>query len=153
MSGFYLAQYNIAKLVAPLDNPIVKEFVDNLDAVNAQADQSPGFIWRLQTEAGDSTDIEVDGDPMMIVNMSVWESVQDLKDFAYRNPQHAYMFRNRKEWFEPDGSGMVLWWVPRGHEPSVDEGQERLAFLKEHGASDYAFNFRQVFPPPTHARG
>jgi len=145
MQKYHLAQFNIGRLIAPLEDPLIKEFVDNLDPVNAQADKAPGFVWRLQTDEGDATDIDAYGDPQIIVNMSVWESIEALKKFAYQNPQHAYMFRNRKEWFEPDSSGMVMWWIPDGHVPSVEEGKERLAFLRENGASEYAFDFRQVY--------
>ncbi len=145
MQKYQLAQFNIARMKAPLDDPLMKEFVDNLLLVNAQADQAPGFIWRFQTETGYAVEIEANEDSMFIINMSVWESVEVLKEFTYQNADHARMFKNRKQWFEPDGSGLVLWWIARGHLPSIAEGKERLAFLREKGASEYAFDFREVF--------
>jgi len=147
MQKYQLAQFNIARMKAPLDDPLMKEFVDNLLLVNAQADQAPGFIWRFQTETGYAVEIEASEDSMFIINMSVWESVEVLKEFTYQNADHARMFKNRKQWFEPDGSVLVMWWIPRGHLPSIAEGKERLAFLREKGASEYAFDFRQVFTP------
>ena len=145
MQKYQLAQFNIARMKAPLDNSLMKEFVDNLLLVNAQAAQAPGFVWRLQTETGYGVEIEAYEDSMFIINMSVWESVTALKEFTYQNADHARMFKKRKHWFDPKSSGLVMWWIPRGYLPSITEGKERLAFLKEKGASPYAFDFREVY--------
>jgi len=147
MKSYQLAQFNIALGMAGLNDPLMKEFVDNLDVVNSQADGSPGFIWRLQSESGSAVDIDAYENSFIIVNMSVWESVESLKEFTYRNKFHAYVFQKRKDWFTDEGSGMVLWWIPEGHIPTIDEGKERLDHLKKHGPSVHAFNFKNPFEP------
>jgi hypothetical protein len=148
MSEFHLAQVNIARLLAPIDDPLLAEFVAQLPPINALADQSPGFVWRLQTESGDATSIKVYDDDMIIVNLTVWENVESLRDFAYKSA-HAGVMRDRKRWFEKfDGPYMALWWVPEGHIPSTQEAKERLEHLREHGDSEYAFSFQHPFPQP-----
>lgn len=148
MSGHQLAQVNIARLRAPLDSPQLADFVAALDPVNALADSSPGFVWRLQTEDGDATAIRVFDDDMLIVNMSVWESVEALADFSYRSDHRAVMLQRRK-WFERMAEAfLVLWWVPAGHRPSVAEAEDRLARLRHDGPTPGAFTFRSPFPAP-----
>lgn len=150
MKTFQLAQMNIARLLAPLDSPQLQDFVDNLDRVNALADGSPGFVWRLQTPAGDATTLRPLGDDV-IINMSVWVDVEALNQFVYRS-EHVQIMRRRREWFERMiESHLVMWWVPRGHMPTVEEGIERLNHLRQHGPSAYAFNVRKAFPPPDQA--
>jgi heme-degrading monooxygenase HmoA len=147
MTGFHLAQINIARMRTPIDDPVMAGFVARLEEINALADRSPGFVWRLQTEAGDATYLRPFDDDRIIVNMSVWESVDALKDFTYRT-SHAELLRQRKEWFEQfSGVFLALWWVPRGHIPGMDEAKKRIAHLQEHGPSQYAFTFRAIQPP------
>lgn len=142
MAEYHLAQLNIARLLAPLDSPQLADFVAALEPVNALADGSPGFVWRLQTEDGDATSIRAFDDDMLIVNMSVWESAEALADFVYRS-DHRSVLRRRREWFERmDEAYVVLWWVPAGHLPSIEEAKERLARLRNDGSSPHAFTFR-----------
>ncbi|WP_271407869.1 DUF3291 domain-containing protein [Pseudomonas sp. Q1-7] len=142
-----LAQLNIASMKAPLDSPLMADFVANLAPVNALADSAPGFVWRLQDEEGDATAIRPFG-PDVLVNLSVWRDVASLNEFVYRSA-HVEMLRRRKEWFERiDGVSQVLWWVPRGHRPDVQEAAERLARLRETGPTPEAFTFRQTFLAP-----
>ena len=144
----HLAQLNVARLRAPLDSPMLVEFVEALEPLNALADEAPGFMWRLQTEDGDATAIRAFEDDMLLVNMSVWESVNDLAAFVYRSDHRRVMIR-RREWFERmKDSYTVLWWVEAGHRPSVMEAKDRLATLRREGATPSAFTFRSPFPPP-----
>lgn len=148
---YVLAQVNIARLLAPLDSPLIADFVAALDPVNAQADAAPGFLWRLQTEDGDATAIsgfEQEG-TNVIVNMSVWETIDDLAAFVYGNVQHREVLRRRRDWFEKMADAYAaLWWVPRGHVPTVTEAEERVAHLREHGPTPEAFTLRRHFPSP-----
>jgi heme-degrading monooxygenase HmoA len=146
---YYLAQANIGRFRAPIESDVMEGFRNQLDQINALADQSPGFIWRLQTEDGNATAIRpYAGDDLMAINMSVWESLESLQTFVYKTP-HVETLRARKQWFEHlEGPILVLWWVPAGHIPSVSEAQERLAYLKEHGPTPRAFTFRPPFSAP-----
>ena len=147
-SAWQIAQLNVATALYSHDDPRMSKFFDQLDDVNALADASPGFVWRLQTESGNATDIQVSDDPLLIVNMSVWESVEALFDFAYQSA-HKFVMSDRRKWFQrPAGAYQVLWWVPAGHIPSVDEGMERLRLLQESGPRPEAFTFKAKFPPP-----
>jgi len=126
---FHLAQFNIARARAPLTDPMLADFVDLLDEINALADRSPGFVWRLQSEAGNATDFEIGGDPQVIANMSVWESPDALFDYVYRSG-HIRVLSRKKEWFErSDAPSMVLWWIPVGTVPTLEDGLARLAHL------------------------
>ena len=145
---YQLAQINIARCKAPLDSPVMRDFVDLLDAVNALADATPGFIWRLKTEEGDATGVRAFDDPLIIVNMSVWSGIEALRAYVYRS-SHAYVFRKRKEWFEDVTTpSLALWWIPVGHIPTVDEGKQRLEMLEKDGITPYAFTFKDTFEPP-----
>jgi hypothetical protein len=149
VSRFHLAQVNIGRLRAPIDDPIMKGFRSQLDPINALADRSPGFVWRLQTEDGNATAIRpfVD-DERMAINMSVWESLEALQQYVYKSA-HVGPLRDRKQWFEPvDGPILALWWIPAGHIPTVEEAKDRLNHLKEYGPSPEAFTFRTPFPAP-----
>jgi hypothetical protein len=142
-----LAQLNVARLLEPIESPRLAPFVRALDAVNAVADAAPGFVWRLQTESGNATDVRPWGDDV-IVNMSVWESVEALRDYVY-GPEHAAVLRGRRDWFSGYGSShVVLWWVPDGHRPDLDEAGERLALLDRLGPTADAFTLRVLFPVP-----
>lgn len=144
---FELAQVNFGRLRAPLDTPMLKGFVDNLDRINALADSAPGFIWRLVGEGDDATDLSPPDDPLLIVNMSVWVDIPHLGAFVYRSA-HAAMLRRREEWFEPMEVFQALWWTPAGHRPTVDEARAKLALLAANGPTQDAFTFRSPFPPP-----
>ena len=124
-------------------------FRAQLDPINALADASPGFVWRLQTEDGNATAIRpYDNDDLMAINMSVWESLEALQQFVYKS-DHVAPLRDRKRWFEKiDGPILALWWIPAGHIPTVTEARERLADLRQHGPTPHAFTFRSPFPAP-----
>ncbi|WP_440876766.1 DUF3291 domain-containing protein [Thalassotalea sp. PLHSN55] len=141
----HLAQLNIAKAKYDLQAPEIKEFVDNLAPINALAETSAGFVWRLQDESGDATAIEAFSDPSIIVNMSVWQSVDALKNFMFRT-HHRDFLRRKKEWFENiSEDSYVLWWIPTGYTPSIEEGIEKLNYLREHGDTPKAFSFKSNF--------
>jgi hypothetical protein len=148
VSAFHLAQLNIALPMEPLDTPLLADFVAALDPVNAAADASPGFVWRLQTDEGDATGIRAFGDDRIVVNMSTWASLEALRAFAYGNREHLAVLRRRREWFERMKVSQCLWWVPVGHEPTVAEAEARLGLLRTHGPTPDAFTFQNVFPPP-----
>src|SRR5918996_98589 len=148
MAGYHLAPLNVARLGAPRDSRRLAGFVAGVEPINALADGAPGFVWRLQTEDGDATAIRAFDDDMVLVNMSVWESIDMLADFVYRS-DHRSVMQRRREWFErADEAYLVLWWVPAGHHPSVDEAKDRLTRLQRHGPSAEAFTFRAPFPAP-----
>jgi hypothetical protein len=145
---YHLAQINIGRLIAPLDDPKIAEFVAQLAPINAIADKAPGFVWRLQSESGNATDIAYNDDPSIMVNMSVWVSLEALRDYAYKS-DHMKVFRDRAKWFEKmDKPHYCLWWIPAGHIPTVAEGRERLEHYQTHGATPYSFWFSQEFPQP-----
>jgi hypothetical protein len=144
---YHIAQINIARVRASLDDPIMAGFVSRLGEINALADRAPGFVWRLQTPEGDATYLRPYEDDRILVNMSVWESVEQLKDYVYKSA-HAELLRQRRDWFEHfSGAYAALWWVPAGHRPGVDEAKKRLAHLEEHGPSQFAFTFKTLQPP------
>jgi hypothetical protein len=148
MTKWHIAQLNVGSTVAALDTPELADFVAALDGVNALAEASAGFVWRLKSESGNATDIKVGDDPLFIVNMSVWETVESLFEFVYRS-MHTKVMSRRREWFKkPDAAYHVLWWVPAGHEPTVGEAMERLNDLRANGASPRAFTFRERHPAP-----
>jgi hypothetical protein len=148
VAAFHLAQVNIGRVKAPLDDPIMAGFKSQLDPINALADRSPGFVWRLQTEDGNAMAIRPFEDERMAINMSVWESLDALQQYVYKSA-HVGPLRDRKQWFEPmAGPILALWWIPAGHIPTVAEAQERLQHLERHGPTAYAFTFRTPFPPP-----
>src|SRR6185503_11343278 len=137
MPNYHLAQINIARMLAPIDDPIMAEFVAQLGPVNALADSSLGFVWGLQTESGDATSLKVYDDEMIIINLTVWESVEALREFVYKGAHHGVL-RDRKRWFEKfDGPYTTLWWIPAGHLPDTDEAKARLEHLREHGETEY----------------
>jgi hypothetical protein len=149
VSTFQLAQINISRMHAPLNHPIMKGFVDQLETINRIADHSPGFVWRLQGQYGSAVDIRAFDDEFIIVNMSVWESVEHLQQYVYRTA-HAMMLRNRKEWFDtPTGPSHTMWWISAGELPTVEEGKRRLELLTQLGPTQEAFTFKHTFPPPT----
>ncbi|MEZ9393135.1 DUF3291 domain-containing protein [Vibrio splendidus] len=140
-----LAQLNIALAKYPLDAPEIKEFIDNLELVNGIAESSEGFVWRLKDESGDATNIQAFDDPNMIVNMSVWDSVDSLKNFMFRTHHRDFM-RRKGDWFHrlPEDT-YVLWWIEADHIPTLEEAIERLEHLREIGDTPYAFTFKTNF--------
>jgi len=143
----HLAQVNIARMRGPLESDLMEGFRARLEEINALADRSPGFVWRLQTDDGNATYLRPYDDDRILFNMSVWESVEHLKDYVYRTA-HAELLRQRQQWFEKfDRPVVALWWVPDGHRPSIDEAKKRLDRLQEEGPTPFAFSFRQMFPP------
>lgn len=142
----HLAQLNIGMPVAPLTEPELAGFVAGLEPVNAIADAAPGFVWRLQTEDGDATAIRPYDDDRLIVNMSVWTSVEALTAYVYSGEHRDFLAR-RREWFVPMREAFqVLWWVPVGSVPTIEEAVARLDHLREHGPTQHAFTFRKPFP-------
>jgi hypothetical protein len=143
----HLAQLNIGRLRAPLDDPAIDDFRNNLARINALAEISPGFVWRLQDEGGDATGIKLFEDDLEIVNLSVWTSVEALADFAYRS-DHVQQLRRRREFFEaPTQPIMCLWWIREGTLPTPQEALSRLNHLRTHGPTPTAFTFRHRFDP------
>lgn len=148
MSAYQVAQLNVARAVAPLDDPGMADFVALLEGVNLLAERSPGFVWRLQGESGNATDVRVGGDPRVIVNLTMWESVDDLSAFTYRS-DHRDVLARRFEWFERwEGPSVVLWWQPAGTIPTIEVAFSRLQLLAERGPTAEAFTFKQRFAPP-----
>jgi hypothetical protein len=144
----HLAQYNVARLLAPLDDPSIADFVDALEPINALADNAPGFVWRHQTEEGDSTALRPYEDDQIIINFSVWTDADALWEYTYKS-DHVAVFKRRREWFESHlEPHLVMWWIPEGHIPTVEEAAERLRILEANGPSQAAFTFRQRFDPP-----
>ena len=147
MSKYQIAELNIGNLAAPLDSPQLKDFVDNLDRINALAEQSDGFVWRLKGDGNDATSLRPLGDNIL-VNLSVWRDVESLKDYVYRSA-HTPIMRRRREFFSRMSEAfMVLWWVPAGHQPPVAEAVERLMQLRKQGPSPGAFTFGEAYLPP-----
>ena len=155
--SWQLAQVNIGRLQAPLDEPQLRPFMEALDSVNAVADQSPGFIWRLQTEDGNATAVQAftwdAGDSVgVIINMSVWTDVEHLTAFVLSDA-HRAILRRRREFFErmPEAY-LACWWVAAGHMPTTDEAEDRIRHLRAHGPTPYAFTLRHHYPPPDAAQ-
>lgn len=147
MQRYELAQLNVAVMNEPLESPGMADFVDNLDRINAMADQAPGFVWRLQTDEGDATALRPFG-PEMLINISVWKDIDSMKSFVY-DSMHADIMRRRREWFERLSKAyLVLWWVPEGHRPTLEEAETKLGLLRGKGPTQEAFNFGHPFPPP-----
>ncbi len=147
MSRYHIAQVNIGRVKAPLEDPSMAGFTTRLDELNALADGSPGFVWRLQTSAGNATYFRPYDDDRILMNMSVWESIETLRHYVYHTV-HAELLRHRHEWFDKFvGTYTALWWVPAGHRPSIDEARKRLAYLETYGPTEFAFTFKTTFPP------
>ncbi|WP_017556266.1 DUF3291 domain-containing protein [Nocardiopsis baichengensis] len=150
MTSHHLAQLNIAALKAPIDSPLLADFVAGLAPINALADASPGFVWRYTDEDTDDATASRPFGPDVIVNLSVWQDLESLRAFTYRDDGHLDYMRRRREWFTPLGRpGLVLWWVPAGVLPTLAEGGERLARLTADGPTPEAFTFRHPFPAPS----
>lgn len=146
----HLAQVNVGRLRAPVGDPRIADFVDALERINALADRAPGFVWRLQTEDGNATAIRpLDDDELFAINLSVWESIDALAEYAYRS-EHAAFLRRRREWFErPTSAFLALWWIPAGTTPTVAEAMSRIDLLERFGPTSGAFTFARRFPAPS----
>lgn len=147
MATFELAQVNVARARGEMSDPVMAGFAARLDDINALAERSPGFVWRLQTEDGDATAIRPYQDLRILINLSVWADLAALRSYVYRS-DHAEVMRHRREWFERfDRVYMALWWVPAGHRPPVTEAVARLAHLEKHGPTAHAFSFTEPYGP------
>ncbi|MDC0602026.1 DUF3291 domain-containing protein [Aliiglaciecola sp.] len=145
---YHLAQLNIGKAIDAMDSDVMEEFSQGLDPVNEIAENSTGFVWRLKDETGNATELNHFDDPLLLVNMSVWQNVESLKHFMFAT-HHVHFLKHRKKWFEPDTEATyVLWWVKQGHIPSIDEAKSRLMMLREKGDSPDAFTFAKLFAAP-----
>jgi hypothetical protein len=145
--AMHVAQVNVARALEPLDSPLLADFVAALAPVNALADAAPGFVWRLQTEDGDATSVRIDADPRVIVNLSVWSTLEALWAFVYGSA-HVGVMQRRRVWFErPVESHLAMWWVPAGTAPSVAEAMDRLGVHRSSGATPHAFDFKHPFAP------
>lgn len=146
MTGLHIAQANIGRMKAALEDPVMTGFVVRLDEINALAELSPGFVWRLQTAEGNATYLRPYDDDRILFNMSVWESVEQLKRYVYYTA-HVELLRQRQAWFEKfSGAHTALWWIPKGHVPGIDEAKKRLAHLEVQGPTAFAFTFKNPFP-------
>jgi hypothetical protein len=147
MQRYHVAQVNIGRIRAELDDPIMAGFVNRLDEINALADAAPGFVWRLKTEENNATYLRPFEDERTLLNMSVWESVESLHQFVFKT-MHVELLRQRHAWFEKfNGAYAALWWVPAGDIPSVDDAKKRIAHLDRYGPSTFAFTFNKAFAP------
>ncbi len=152
MSEYHLAQLNVATLKAPLDSPELKDFVDNLDRINALAESSAGFVWRLVGDGNDATSLRPLGDNV-IVNLTVWQDTDALRNYVYKSA-HVEIMKRRREWFTRMGDAyMAMWWVPKGHVPTVAEAVAKLHHLRAHGPAPEAFTFGEAFLAPDSAAG
>jgi len=148
MLDWHIAQLNVARAVAPFDHATLAGFISRLDEINRLGDASPGFVWRLQGEGGTSTELRFTDDPLFIVNLTVWESIDHLYDFTYRS-EHKTVFKRRFDWFERGLTPSVcLWWQRAGTLPTVEDALARLAYLTAEGPTPHAFTFKQRFAPP-----
>lgn len=148
---FHLAQANVAYAQWPADDPRMATYIARLDEMNRLADQSPGFVWRYFTDSRDPAQREF-ADPLVLFNMSVWESIDALHAYTYRTA-HAEVYAGRKQWFVDEkqvvgGHALAMWWLPKGELPTVGMAKEKLALITEHGPSERAFHFKKRFPPP-----
>jgi len=145
MPDYHIAQINIARMLAPLTDPVMADFVNNIDRINAIAEQSAGFVWRLQTDEGDATALRVFDDEWLIVNMSMWASVDALFDYTYKS-DHVEIYRRRRDWFSKmDSHHMAMWWVPADQTPTTDDARKKLAYIDAYGPTPHAFTFKQRF--------
>ena len=146
---YQLAQLNIAKFRLPQDHPANADFVNNLDRINAIAEQQPGFVWRFTGEGNNALDVQVFEDPNIAVNMSVWSDIHPLVNFVYKNTDHKNIMRRRKEWFDKIDFYMVLWWVEQHRRPTLQEAKLRLELLRQQGPTYSAFTFKKPFAAPS----
>jgi len=145
---WHLAQINIGRMIGTgINDPVMKHFVERLEEVNAVAEKSKGFVWRLKDDSNNATGIKAFDDDQLIVNMSVWGSIEDLEAFVYKG-SHVEVLRRRKEWFSRMKFYMVMWYVRAGTVPTLEEAKTRLEYLEKNGSSLYAFDFKSKFAAP-----
>lgn len=143
----HLAQLNVARMVAPLDSPVMADFVANLERINRIAETTPGFVWRLKGGDGPTDTVPDANDERVLINLSVWRTRESLWDFTYRSP-HLPIMRRRREWFEHLAEPyLVMWWIPEGTLPTLEEAMDRLRRLREEGPGPEAFTFRDFYEP------
>jgi hypothetical protein len=149
MQKYQLAEINVARMKGvDINDPIMLEFVDNLERVNALAESSEGFVWRLKDESGDATNINPYNDEQVIINVSVWESIETLENFVYKT-FHTDFLKRRREWFQTFGKvHTAMWWIPEGQFPSTQDAVDKLDKLQKNGASELVFDFRNKFEKP-----
>ena len=149
MQQHNIAEINIAKIKGvDINDPIMKEFVDNLDGVNDIAESSNGFVWRLKDESNNATNINPYNDEQIIINISVWESIEALENYMYKT-FHSNFLKRRKEWFHSFGKvSTAMWWMPKGQVPTIEEAVEKLDYLQKNGSSELVFDFKNKFPAP-----
>lgn len=148
MSGWQLAQVNVGRMRGSRGDAQVAGFYAELDRINAVADASPGFIWRLQGDGNDATDLRPTPDPLFLINMSLWTDAEALFAYVYRTA-HVGVMAGRREWFaRMDGASQALWWVPAGIRPTIDDALAKLWLLDNFGPSPQAFTFKVRFPAP-----
>ncbi len=149
MTGFCLVQLNVAHALADMESASMHDFVARLDEINALAEQSAGFIWRLKDDSGNATSIRAFDDPDLLINMSMWKDVSSLRNFVYKS-LHVELLRQKKSWFKPaTGNSQVLWWLPEGELPTLTQANEKLNTITELGPTPEAFNFSKVFKQPS----
>jgi hypothetical protein len=148
--SYHLAQINLARLRFPLDDPRMAEFHAALEPINEIAERTPGFVWRFKSDDGrTATYASHPFSPDILVNFTVWESLEALKHFTYQSGHGAY-FRRRSEWFESLGNPPnAMWWIPVGEIPTLEEAKLRYDHLVQHGSSEYAFSFKDKIPAPS----
>jgi hypothetical protein len=148
--NYHIAEINIARMKGvDINDPIMKEFVENLDAVNQIAESSEGFVWRLKDDTNNATSLNPYDDEQVIINVSVWQSIETLENFMYKT-FHSEFIKRRKEWFVAYGTAhTAMWWVPAGHTPTLQEAVDKLDYLQKNGASADSFDFRNKFPAPS----
>ncbi len=149
MNEYEIAEINIARMKGiNINDPVMKEFVDNLDKVNALAESSDGFVWRLKDENNNATNLNPFNDQQVIVNVSVWKDIEALENFMYKT-FHAEFLKRRREWFQQFGKiYTALWWIPKSRYPTVEEAISKLIFLQKNGSSQAVFGFKKKFLPP-----
>ena len=149
MSHYHLAEINIAKMKGvDINDPIMKEFTDNLDLINTLAENSDGFVWRLKDDSYNATNLNPYNDEQIIVNVSVWENIETLEHYMYKT-FHSDFLKRRKEWFLKFGKAhTAMWWIPKGDIPTLEEAVEKLDYLQKNGVSELVFDLRNKFPAP-----
>lgn len=146
---YHLAQVNVAKMLEPLNSPVMADFVNNLDVINALAEQSEGFIWRLKDDQNSAVSIKAFDDDLMIINMSVWKNAESLFNYVYKS-NHLSVFKRKSEWFtRMTNMHMAMWYIPNSHVPTPAEAIDRLEHIRQHGETPHAFTFKKRFDPPT----
>ena len=149
MTEYQIAEINVARMQGiNINDPIMKEFVDNLDKVNALAESSQGFVWRLKDESNNATNLNPYNDEQVIINISVWQSIETLENFIYKT-FHTEFLKRRKEWFQSYGKAYTaMWWIPKGQFPAIPEAIEKLAWYQKNGPSELVFDFRNKYLAP-----